>query len=109
MREMDYDKELTKLEYCHLTDGMRRLSRKVYDRRILVCIYKRPRTTSLLPNALKNPCFQIKPMFFDFDQPQNGLVSQDQFHRVLHTVGLAEILTQRELEAICKKFLVRNP
>ena len=59
-------------------------------------------------HAFRVACFQIKPMFFDFDQPQHGLVSQDQFHRVLHTVGLAEILTQREFEAICKKFLVRN-
>jgi len=36
LREMDYDKEMTKEEYCLLTEGMRRLAKRVYDRRIEV-------------------------------------------------------------------------
>lgn len=47
-------------------------------------------------------------MFADFDKPQCGLVSTDQFHRVLHTLGLASITTTSELEAIIKRFSVSN-
>jgi hypothetical protein len=43
-------------------------------------------------------------MFQDFDIPQAGLVSVDQFHRVLHTLLLADIVTVSELEAIIKRF-----
>lgn len=45
-------------------------------------------------------------MFQDFDKPQCGLVSENQFHRVLHTLGLANIVTTSELESIMKKFQV---
>lgn len=50
--------------------------------------------------------FQFKPMFEDFDRPQCGLVSENQFHRVLHTLGLANITTPSELDAIVKRFEV---
>ncbi len=36
LKEMDYDKELTKEEYCKYTSGMRRLAQRVYQRRIEV-------------------------------------------------------------------------
>lgn len=52
--------------------------------------------------------FQFKPMFQDFDQPQTGLVSVNQFHRVLHTLGLADLVTTSELEAIIKRFGVSS-
>jgi len=81
MKEMDYDKLLSKEEYCKYTSGMRRLAERVHKRRI-----------------------EFKPMFQDFDIPQAGLVSVDQFHRVLHTLGLAHIVTNSEMEAIFKKF-----
>lgn len=47
-------------------------------------------------------------MFQDFDQPQTGLVSVNQFHRVLHTLGLADLVTTSELEAIIKRFGVSS-
>ncbi|XP_021944128.2 uncharacterized protein LOC110842654 [Folsomia candida] len=81
LKEMDYDKELTKEEYCRYISGMRRLALRVYQRRL-----------------------EFKPMFQDFDQPQTGLVSVNQFHRVLHTLGLADLVTTSELEAIIKRF-----
>jgi hypothetical protein len=81
LKEMDYDKCLSKAEYCLLNSGMRRLAQRVYQRRI-----------------------EFKPMFQDFDVPQAGLVSNNQFHRVIHTLGLASIVTMSELEAIVKRF-----
>jgi hypothetical protein len=47
-------------------------------------------------------------MFADFDKPMCGLVSEDQFHRVLHTLGLADLTTPSELDAIIKRFQVRS-
>ncbi|CAL8106536.1 unnamed protein product [Orchesella dallaii] len=83
LREMDYDKQLSDTEHCLYNDGMRRLAQKVANRRL-----------------------EFKPMFADFDKPQCGLVSVNQFHRVLHTLGLASIVTTSELEAIIKRFSV---
>ena len=45
-------------------------------------------------------------MFVDFDVSCTGLVSEDQFHRVLHTIGLADIVSHDELDAIMKRFCV---
>lgn len=35
-REMDYDKHLTKEEFCLVNNGLRRLAKRVHDRRIEV-------------------------------------------------------------------------
>jgi len=108
LKEMDYDKELTKADNCLYQSGMRRLAQRVHNRRLevrrqmkeLYCV------KCIENNLLMMYIFQFKPMFQDFDKPQTGLVSEDQFHRVLHTLNLANTATTSELEAIIKRFLV---
>lgn len=86
MKEMDYDKELTKEEYCKYTSGMRRLAERVHKRRIeVINVFNEVSIIAWIQKWFAKCflCIQFKPMFQDFDIPQAGLVSVDQVRVII--------------------------
>lgn len=47
---------------------------------------------------------KLRPMFRDFDVPQRGLVSQNQFLRTLDSAGLRNCISPEEMEELLRKF-----